>query len=103
LAYAQNCYINDGRKDVGSRHVQEPSETVLFADTDGWDSCLYPDGDASANVCYRHSGGNERSSTVDRGVKGQKGKKGRANLAFVDGHVELRRDAPKPLFTLERD
>ncbi len=37
----------------------------------------------SADVCYRHSGGNERSATVDRGVKGPKGKKGRANAVFL--------------------
>ncbi len=101
LAYAQNCYINGGRSDIGSRHVAEPSSTVLFGDTDGWDACLYPDGDLDANVCYRHSGGNERSAATDRGVKGQKGKKCRANLAFIDGHVQLRRDAPKQIFTLE--
>lgn len=103
LAYAQNCYINGGRRDIGSRHVREVAETIFFADTDGWDACLYPDGDSSANVCYRHSGGNERSADVDRGVKGSKGKKGRANAVFADSHVELRRDAPKRLFTLERD
>ena len=103
LAYAQNCYINGGRRDVGSRHVQDASGTLLFADTDGWDACLYPDGDPSANVCYRHSGGNERSADTDRGVSGPKLGKGRANAVFVDGHVELRRDAPKRVFTLERD
>jgi prepilin-type N-terminal cleavage/methylation domain-containing protein len=103
LAYAQNCYINGGRKDVGSRHIQDASGTILFADTDGWDACLYPDGDVSANVCYRHSGGNERSAAMDRGIKGEKGKKRRANSVFLDSHVELRRDAPKRLFTLERD
>jgi prepilin-type N-terminal cleavage/methylation domain-containing protein/prepilin-type processing-associated H-X9-DG protein len=103
LAYAQNCYINGGRRDVGSRHVRDISGTLIFADTDGWDACLYPDGDPTANVCYRHSGGNERSADTDRGVKGAKNKKRRANAAFVDSHVELRRDAPKRLFTLELD
>ncbi len=103
LAYAQNCYINAGRRDVGSRHVLEPASTLLFADTDGWDACLYPDDEPTANVCYRHSGGNERSASTDRGVKGPKGKKRRANAAFADSHVELRRDAPKRIFTLERD
>jgi prepilin-type N-terminal cleavage/methylation domain-containing protein/prepilin-type processing-associated H-X9-DG protein len=103
LAYAQNCYINGGRRDIGSRQIQEPAGTVFFADTDGWDACLYPDGDPTANVCYRHSGGSERSADTDRGVKGTKGKKRRANAAFADSHVELRRDAPKRLFTLERD
>jgi type II secretory pathway pseudopilin PulG len=103
LAYAQNCYINAGRRDIGSRNVQDVSGTVVFADTDGWDACLYPDGDPTANVCYRHSGGSERSADTDRGVKGVKGKKRRANAAFVDSHIELRRDAPKRIFTLERD
>jgi prepilin-type N-terminal cleavage/methylation domain-containing protein len=103
LAYAQNCYINAGRRDIGARHVRDVSGTVLFADTDGWDACLYPDGDPTANVCYRHSGGNERSSDTDRGVKGPKLKKRRANAVFIDSHVELRRDAPKRLFTLELD
>jgi len=103
LAYAQNCEINAGRRDIGSRHIQDPSGTLLYGDTDGWDACLYPDGDPSANVCYRHSGGNERSATTDRGVSGSKGTKHRANAVFVDGHVELRRDAPKRIFSLELD
>ncbi|MBI2926528.1 MAG: DUF1559 domain-containing protein [Verrucomicrobia bacterium] len=103
LAYAQNGYLNNGRRDMGSRHVKDPPGTVLFGDTDGWDACLYSDADPTANVCYRHSGGNERSAIMDRGIKGQKGKRRRANLAFVDTHVELRRDAPRRIFTPERD
>jgi len=104
LAYAQNAQINNGDKSVGSRHVQDPVETVLYGDTDGWDACLYPDGGAGANVCFRHSGGNEKSSETDRGVAGAPRRgKFRANLGFVDGHVELRRNAPRRLFTLERD
>ncbi|MCZ7637125.1 MAG: prepilin-type N-terminal cleavage/methylation domain-containing protein [Verrucomicrobia bacterium] len=47
--------------------------------------------------------GSERSAETDRGVKGPKTGKGRANAVFIDTHVELRRDAPKRLFTLERD
>jgi prepilin-type N-terminal cleavage/methylation domain-containing protein/prepilin-type processing-associated H-X9-DG protein len=103
LAYAQNCYINGGRRDISSRHVLDVPGTVLYADTDGWDACLYPDGDPAANVCYRHSGGNEKSSSTDRGIVGAKGPKRRANVVFADTHVQLRRDAPKRLFTLERD
>ena len=103
LAYAQNCEINGGRRDIGSRQVKDVTGTVLYADTDGWDACLYPDGDATANVCYRHSGGNERSAATDRGVAGPKGAKRRANAVFVDNHVELRRDAPRRIFTLELD
>lgn len=103
LAYAQNGYINNGRKDLGSRQVQDVTGTVLYADTDGWDACLYPDGAGSGNVCYRHSGGNEKSSDTDRGITGAKRPKGRANAVFVDTHVELRRNAPQRVFTLERD
>jgi prepilin-type processing-associated H-X9-DG protein len=101
--YAQNSQINNGRRDIGSREVKDVPGTLLFADTDGWDSCLYPDSETGANVCYRHSGGNEKSTETDRGVSGQKKGKGRANGVFVDTHVETRRAAPKRLFTLEAD
>ncbi len=103
LAYAQNAQINNGRRDVGSRNVQDPVGTLLYADTDGWDACLYPDKEVGANVCYRHSGGNERSSETDRGLTGTKAPKGRANAVFVDNHVELRRAFPRRVFTLEQD
>jgi prepilin-type N-terminal cleavage/methylation domain-containing protein len=102
LAYAQNCYINAGVKTISSANVADPAETIFYADTDGWDACLYPDG-APGNVCYRHSGGNERSAETDRGVAGRKGGKRRANAVFVEGHVQLLPAAPKRLFTLERD
>lgn len=103
LSCAQNHEINSNKKDVGSRHILDPVNTILYADTDGWDAALYPDGHGSANVCYRHSGGNERSAEKDRGVEGRKAPKRRANVAFADTHVELRRDAPKRLFTLAMD
>ncbi len=101
LAYAQNGHVNNGRKDIGSRHVQDVPGTLIYADTDGWDACLYPDG--GGNVCYRHSGGNERSSETDRGVAGKKLPKGRAVAVFFDSHVELLKKAPTRIFTLERD
>lgn len=113
LAYAQNGYVNNGTKGIGSKNVKEPSGTLLYADTDGWDACLYPDRDpkdnpADGNVCYRHSGGNEKSSQTDRGdVRDGSGRKGRyygrANVVFIDSHVELRKKAPKSMFTLEVD
>lgn len=103
LAYAQNGYINNGRKDVGSRDVKDAPGTLLFADTDGWDACLYPDGMPLSNVAYRHSGGSERSTETDRGVTGVKRPKGRANAVFVDTHVELRRSASNRVFTLDLD
>jgi prepilin-type processing-associated H-X9-DG protein len=103
LAYAQNCYINDGATNIGSRQMHDPSGTILYADTDGWDAALYADGMLTANVCYRHSGGNERSSDTDRGVTGPKAGKHRANGVFADAHVELRKNAPVRIFTLEAD
>lgn len=103
LAYAQNAYVNNGVNTVGSRSLEDPVGTILYADTDGWDACLYPDRDPTANVCYRHSGGNERSTETQRVTSGAKRGKFRANAAFADQHVESRRDAPKRLFTLVRD
>ena len=103
LSYAQNTYVNNGVDKVGSRQVTDPVGTLLYADTDGWDACLYPDGEGSANVCYRHSGGNERSAETDRNVKAIKGRKGRANAVFLDSHVEILRKAQKRIFTLETD
>ena len=101
LAYAQNSFINNGQSSIGSKNVKDPAGTVLYADTDGWDACLYPD--PGGNVCFRHSGGNEKSSDTDRGIVGQKKPKRRANAVFVDAHVSLIRKAPLSMFTLELD
>src|SRR5206468_2047874 len=88
LSYAQNAYINSGTTTMSSGSIDDPINTIFYADTDGWDAALYPDG-TPGNVCYRHSGGNERSAETDRGVAGQKGAKRRANAVFVAGQVEL--------------
>lgn len=105
LAYAQNSRINAGRADMGMRHVKDPPGTVMFADTDGWDACLYADTDSTANVLYRHSGGSERSSRTKRLTERSNREVvfGRANGAFLDGHIELIRAAPREMFTLERE
>ena len=102
LAYAQNAEINSGITTMSSKSIEDPENTIFFADTDGWDAALYPDG-TPGNVCYRHSGGNERSAEMDRGVGGQKGSKRRANAVFVAGQVDLIRKAPARLFTPKRD
>ena len=90
---------------MGMRHVKDPPGTILFADTDGWDACLYADSDSTANVLYRHSGGNEWSSRTKRLTQRSKREVvfGRANAAFLDGHIALIREAPRELFTLERE
>jgi len=104
LTYAQNFKINLGQTNIGSRSFADPSMTIVYADTDGWDACLYPDGNTdTSNVCYRHSGGNDRSAGKERGVIDVKRGKFRANGVFADSHVELMRKAPLRLFTLEQD
>ena len=99
LTYAQNWEINQGRKDMSMRDVQQPARTIMFGETQGYDACLYPDPSSIANVCYRHSGGNDHSVIYDMyGVRNAK--RCRANLVFLDSHVELVRAAPTNLFNL---
>jgi prepilin-type N-terminal cleavage/methylation domain-containing protein/prepilin-type processing-associated H-X9-DG protein len=104
LTYAQNNYINAGSAQVMSmRDIPHPDWTMMFGETDGYDACVYADTDPyGGNVCYRHSGGNEHSvhSTVvvEGGVPGQQPRLGRANIVFLDTHVQMRRTAPTNIF-----
>jgi len=105
LTYAQNNLINaDASPQVMSmKDIPHPVWTILFAETDGYDACAYADTDPyGGNVCYRHSGGNEHSvySTVvvEGGIAGHKPFMGRANAAFLDTHVETRRNSPTNIF-----
>lgn len=103
LCYAQNAYVNLGTKDTSLKNIEDPTGTILYADTDGWDAALYPDGDPTANVCYRHNGGNDRSTETQRVTTGQKRGKYRALGGFFDTHVESMRSAPQRIFTLKLD
>ena len=104
LTYAQNSFINGIFPGIMAlRNIPHPTWTTMYGETDGYDACLYADTDPyGGNVCYRHSGGNENSvfsaNPVEGGVAGQKPKIGRANLVFLDSHVELRRNAPTNIF-----
>ena len=105
LTYAQNDYINavESPQIMSLKDIPHPVWTVMFGETDGYDACLYADTDPyGGNVCYRHAGGNEHSvyssNPVEGGVAGQKPKIGRANLVFLDSHVEFRRSAPTNMF-----
>ena len=99
LTYAQNNAINCGRYDISLRQVPQPAQTIMFGDTQGYDACLYPDTSNIANVCYRHSGGNDHSVIYDMyGVRNAK--RCRANGVFLDSHVELLRTAPTNIFDL---
>ena len=88
--------------------VQSPSETILAADIDGFNSALYPDENdngspmGGGNVLYRHGGGNEKSSFYMSGDTSRKGF-GTANSNFFDGHAELlKQRAPVELFRLKK-
>jgi len=103
LTYAQNCTINIDVRGalIGLRQVPQPAQTLMFAETDGWDACAYPDTDPTANVCYRHSGGNEYS-TVFNYYNVKNAKRGKANGVFLDGHVQLLKSAPTNIFNLNK-
>jgi prepilin-type N-terminal cleavage/methylation domain-containing protein len=100
LTYAQNYNINtDLSRLIGLRQVPHPTQTLMFAETDGWDACVYPDPDPDANVCYRHSGGNEYSTAFNHyNVKNPK--RGRANAVFLDSHLQTLRTAPTNIFNV---
>ena len=97
LTYAQSWAINQGRADMSMRNIRQPSRTIMFGETQGYDACLYPDTSTIANVCYRHSGGNDHSVIYDMyGVKNAK--RCRADLVFLDSHVESVKASPTNLF-----
>lgn len=99
LTYAQSYTINSDRADMSLRDVPQPAATILFGETQGYDACLYPDTSTIANVCYRHGGGNDHSVIYDMyGIKNAP--RGRANLVFLDGHVESVRRATTNQFDL---
>ncbi len=105
LCYAQNRYINGGdRFNVGMKDIQRPSTTIMFAETQGYDTLLYPDTSPIGNVCYRHRGGNETSVyyEIKSGMYSRNRKKGRANGVFIDGHLESLKSAPTNIFNLTK-
>ncbi len=109
LNYAQNNFINsDDNTDqtkpmTSAKDIPHPGWTMMIGETDGYDACAYSDTDAyGGNICYRHDGGNEHSvfstDPLEGGVAGKKPKIGRANLAFLDSHVQQRNNSPQELF-----
>jgi prepilin-type processing-associated H-X9-DG protein len=104
LCYAQNYQINGGQANMSMRHVQKPALTIMYGETQGYDALLYPDIHAIANVCYRHSSGNERSVVYDMytGIKSVNRKKGRANGVFLDGHLESLKFATTNIFDVAK-
>jgi prepilin-type processing-associated H-X9-DG protein len=104
LCYAQNYEVNGGRSDMGMRNIQVPGSTIMYGETQGFDALLYPDTDPIANVCYRHSSGSEHSVVYDiyTSMWNKTRKKGRANGAFLDGHLESLRFAPTNIFDVTK-
>ena len=104
LCYAQNYEVNGGQADMGLRHIQKPALTIMYGETQGYDALLYPDVHAIANVCYRHSSGDEHSVVYDMytGIRSTNRKKGRANGAFLDGHLESFKSASTNLFDVTK-
>jgi len=104
LCYAQNNQVNGGRADMSLRHIQTPALTIMYGETQGYDALLYPDEHGIANVCYRHSSGNEHSVVYDMyaGMWNKTRKKGRANGVFLDGHLESLKSAPTNIFAVTR-
>ena len=101
LGYSMNHYVNciGLIENIGLKNAEDPVGTILFADTDGWDSCLYGDGEPGGHAFYRHGG---RVVTHPRyGL--QLVKKGWANAAYMDGHVDTIRECPKEVLTLQRE
>ena len=86
LSFAMNGYINDCVQledcNMGLKDIRDPTGTILFCDTDGWNSGL-----GTGNIQYRHGG----SRTQVQGGRGQRityFHGGKANAVFIDGHVE---------------
>jgi prepilin-type N-terminal cleavage/methylation domain-containing protein/prepilin-type processing-associated H-X9-DG protein len=103
ITYAQNHLINTSADPpIGLRRISKPSSTVMFGETQGYDACLYEDSHAIGNVCYRHKAGNELSVSYNAYTGTTTGKKppfpGRANVVFLDSHLESIRAAPTNLF-----
>ncbi len=100
LGYAMNHYVNcNGIETTGSKNAEDPAGTVLFADTDGWDSCLYGDDEPRSNCRYRHGGKFMNHPRNGRVLV----KKGTANAGYIDGHIEIIRELPKEVLTLKRE
>ena len=119
ICYAQNRYLTQepGTK-VRFAQVDDPTETQIHADTDGYNAVNYQDNLATFPVgvnttLYRHGGGTETSgmgNQYTRPIPAGMGlpvgpTAGTANLNWVDGHVSQLKwtNNITRLFTIQRD
>jgi len=109
ICYSQNNKMGTAPAIFRMAQVDDTAGTLIHADTDGWGAELYPDDTTAGNTLYRHSGGKETSSKVNRYVTANGLPRGptnstTANLNFVDGHAEsIKAPNLTPRFTFVRD
>ena len=102
LSYAMNMRINcTGNTDMGTKDIEDPSGTVLFADCDQNDSCLYASDQSRTNLGRWHGGGKYAVKNPRQGAVLVK--PGMANATFVDGHVDGVRELTEELASPELD
>lgn len=118
ICYGQNQFLTQyPNQVVRFAQVNDPTETQIHADTDGYNAVNYRDNltpaqQASTGInstLYRHNGGMETSGLANQYVKGMglpRGPmSGTANLNWVDGHVSSLKWSNNigRLFTPDRD
>jgi prepilin-type N-terminal cleavage/methylation domain-containing protein/prepilin-type processing-associated H-X9-DG protein len=119
ICYGQNQFLTQYPSPiVRFAQVDDPTETQIHADTDGFNAVNYRDNLASFpsgvnTTLYRHNGGTETSSLgnqytrpVPTGLGLPQGpNSGTANLNWVDGHVSSLKwsNNVSRLFTIQRD
>ncbi len=122
ICYGQNQFLTTmPNTRVRFAQVQDPTETQIHADTDGYNAVNYRDNLTPAqqnstginSTLYRHNGGTETSGLANQytrptpsGLGLPRGPiSGTANLNWVDGHVSALKwsNNISRLFTIERD
>ncbi len=119
ICYGQNRYLTQlPNAAVRFATIDDPTDTQIHADTDGYNAVNYQDNLATFPVginttLYRHNGGYETSSMgnqytrpVPTGMGLSQGpRSGTANLNWVDGHVSSLKwtNNITRLFTIQRD
>lgn len=119
ICYGQNRYLTqEPATKVRFAQVDDPTETQIHADTDGYNAVNYQDNLATFPVginttLYRHNGGTETSSMGNQYTRpvptglglAQGPRTGSANLNWVDGHVSQLKwtNNITRLFTIQRD
>jgi prepilin-type N-terminal cleavage/methylation domain-containing protein/prepilin-type processing-associated H-X9-DG protein len=118
ICYGQNQFLTTYPTPiVRFAQIDDPTDTQIHADTDGFNTANYRDNLTPAQLAsvginttlYRHNGGTEASSLANQYVKTlgfpPGPTSGTANLNWVDGHVSSLKwsNNVSRLFTIQRD